>query len=170
MEGKGWFIIYGLLLLFTGFLMFSQVHLSGKVDQLQREVVALKTQPSAQVVSASPTPRSLQSVQPEESPEVDTSTPQARDEKRKTDLADIKTALAEFKAAKKRYPADLKELAPKYLDPVPTDPLSPKYSYRYKRTDAGFRLTAVLEATSDPDDVKSDGKKDQIYTVTEKST
>lgn len=166
MEGKGWFVIYGLLVFFAFYLFLAQQQQNGKIKDLRQEVASLKQQ------LTTPTPpaaESGESASPEATP--DLSTPQARDKQRKSDLAATAGALNEYQRDNGSFPTERKILVSKYLKTLPEDPLSPKYSYRYRKTDSGFVLTCVLETKNDPDDVKgTDTKRDQVYTVTEKST
>ena len=160
MEGKGWFIIYGVLfiLIITQWVMVAG--LNSRLKALETKGVASTT--------VTPEPNAQASPQATASAGPDLSTPEARDAQRKKDLAEIKTALMEYRNEKKSFPKEMNELSPDFLEIIPADPLAPKYTYRYVRTGAGFRLTAVMENPNDADDGK-DGKKDKIYTVTEKS-
>lgn len=169
MEGKGWFIIYGVLLLLVIGLWFAQVSEGARVKQLQTDIAALKSQQGTQPTETqTPEPDVSSSSSPTAQPTPDLSTAANRDKERKANLETISGALDAFHQEKHAYPKALTELAPKYIPKVPTDPLAPKYSYRYQRTTFGFRLTSILETKNDPDDAK-DGKRDQIYTVTEKT-
>lgn len=160
MEGKGWFVIYGLLFLVVLFLLFSQLSANAEIDRLKAEVAALRQSPPPAAAPDIPAP------EPSASP--DLSTAANRDARRKADLASIKEALVKYQEEKKSYPASLQELTTQFLEAIPEDPLMPKYSYRYSKAGAGFRLTAFLETKGDPDDLVGDPRKDQIYTLTEK--
>lgn len=162
MQGKGWFIIYGVLLLLVIGLLAGLFSLNGRVSALSREVANLKQG----APSAAPSPEA--SPVPSVSPEPDLATPEGRDAKRKADLAKIRAALEAFRAETNTFPKALAELSPKYLPERPADP-SPGKTYRYAKTPGGFRLTSVLES-DDPEDVSSvDPKKDKLYLLTEKS-
>ena len=164
MEGKGWFVIYGILALIVIYLFVAQQSLSGQVNQLQADIAQLRNVSQEAPV---PEPSSSESAAPEESP--DLSNALSRDQKREQDLAALSEALQKYQAAKKSYPNSLQQLVPDYLSSLPTDPLSPKYSYRYVKTPTGYRLTAFLETSDYPDD-RADGKQDHILTVTESSS
>lgn len=163
MEGKGWFVIYGILALFAVYLFVAQQSLAGKVNQLQADVAQLRN--SAQEPPA-PEPSASESPGPIESPNL--SNALGRDQKRAEDLDTIVAALQKYRDEKKSYPNTLQQLVPTYLASLPNDPLSPKYSYRYVKTQNGFRLTAYLETSDYPDD-REDGKQDHILTVTEQT-
>ncbi len=165
MTGRGWLVIYGLLLMLVVFLFISQLSVNSDLDRLNKQVAALQT-----ALQEQPTPQAAASLEPSPtaSPSPDLSTPAARDAKRKADLAQIQTALAAYFKDKKTYPTELKELTPQFIAVLPTDPLSPKYTYRYKKTTSGFELTCYIESSNDPDDPK-DGKKDNAYLVTQKT-
>lgn len=162
MEGKGWFVIYGILALLVIGMGIRQLTLGSEVNTLKKQVAALSRQ--------QPSPEPSASAPPELSaaPTPDLSTPAARDAVRKADLKATAEGLKKYKADKGSYPISRDPLAPDYLATVPADPLTPKYSYRYAKTATGFRLTAYLETKNDPDDAK-DGKRDQTFTVTEAS-
>ena len=163
MEGRGWLVIYGVLFLVVLFLFFSQLSVNGRVDQLQAEVASLRTAAPSATPQVLGIPQATSSANPFVSDGPDLSTGESRDRKRKEDLDAIKESLLAYQTEKKLLPSSLS-----VLESVPTDPLSPKYGYRYTKTgSAGFRLTCYLENRNDPDDSK-DGKKDQIYTLTEK--
>lgn len=160
MEGRGWFVIYGVLFLIVSFLFFSQLSVNGQVDQLNAELQSLRAS-APPTETGTPTPSAAPSARPSPTPDLSTAT--ARDAKRKEDLEAIKESLLAYQAEKGSYPASLS-----ILGSVPQDPLSPKYGYRYTRAiPAGFRLTCVLETKGDADDGK-DGRKDQVYTLTDK--
>lgn len=101
------------------------------------------------------------------------------DLQRKTDLANIKTALKKYYQAKQAYPeatavqktsdtdTALKVLVPDYLTQVPVDPLSPQNYYGYKSDGKTFELTAVLEDTTDPAGIKTGNI--YLYKVTDSS-
>jgi type II secretory pathway pseudopilin PulG len=162
MEGKGWFVIYGILALLVIYLFIAQQFQSGRIKQLQADV--------AQLSNAAPSPTtSPATASPEATQSPNVSNALGRDDQRKADLATIAAALNKFKAAKGYYPNSLQQLVPDYLDSLPKDPLSPKYSYRYVKTPTGFRVTAHLETSDYPDD-RTDGKADHILTVTEKTS
>jgi hypothetical protein len=162
MTGRGWLIIYGLLILLLLYLFFSVSGLKGDVKDLKANVAELQ-QNSAKVAVASQQPLASPSVTP--TPASNTSTAAGRDIQRKADLAKIAAALQAYKQSRGSFPAGLNELTPDYLDALPADPLSPRYNYRYKRIGAGFRLTCALELVGDPDDAKTDGQADKVYTV-----
>ena len=163
MEGKGWFVIYGLLLFFMIYLFLAQRQLAGEVRQLQASMF------KEAEVSPEASPLAELEPVPSSSPSPDLSSPASRDKKRKDDLHILKTALFSYHDEKKSYPGELKELQGDDLAVIPADPLSPKYRYRYTKTNKGFLLTAYLESKNDPDDKKSDGKADQIYSLSEAS-
>jgi len=83
------------------------------------------------------------------------------DATRKTDLANIKTALQKYYNDKQSFPVSitlsktsdtetpLKVLVPTYLPSLPIDPLSPNSFYGYKSDGKTFQLSAVLEDKSD---------------------
>lgn len=167
MEGKGWFVVYGILLLAVVYLIFSVASISGKVNELQADVAGLKDQ-SATVEEVAPQPTPRASAAPSVPPN-DLTTPAGRDAQRKQDLKTVTEAITAFREATGAYPAGLNELTPAYLERVPKDPSSPQFDYRYRRTDAGFVLTSVLEQGGDPDDVTGDGKADKIFTITERA-
>lgn len=89
-------------------------------------------------------------------------TASANDQQRKTDLANIKTALAAYYQANQSYPVAATEqktsdpncvlntLVPTYLASLPVDPQSPVKYYAYKSDGKSYTLTCVLEDTSDP--------------------
>ncbi len=71
----------------------------------------------------------------------------ARDGKRKTDLEQIRNALEMCRSDTGSYPENLSGCS--YLPTVPTDPLSPTYSYPYTRTsETAYALCAYLEGGS----------------------
>ena len=80
-------------------------------------------------------------------------------------MGEIRQALVKYQQANQQYPNSLNELVTEFLPAVPTDPLAPKFTYRYAKIGSGYRLTAALESPSDADDA-ADGKKDRIYTLT----
>lgn len=164
MEGKGWFVIYGILALVAIYLFIAQQSLAGKVNQLQADVVQLRN-----VAPAQPTPEATASESPAPQPSSNLSSALGRDQKRADDLSAIAGALNKYYQEKKSYPNSLQQLVPTYLPSLPKDPLSPKYDYRYVKTPTGFRLTAYLETSDYPDD-REDGKQDHILTVTEKTS
>lgn len=164
MEGKGWFIIYGILALITIYLFIAQQSLAGKVNQLQADMAQLRNAPQEQ---PSPETAASDSPEPLESPNL--SNALGRDQKRAADLGEISVALQKFYDEKRSYPNSLQQLIPDYLSSLPTDPLSPKYNYRYVKTPTGYRLTGYLETSDYPDD-RADGKQDHILTVTENSS
>jgi type II secretory pathway pseudopilin PulG len=163
MEGKGWFVIYGILALIIIYLFIAQQSLGGKVNQLQADVAALR---NAQQAPA-PEPSSSSSPGAEQSPNL--SNAAGRDQQREDDLRTINEALKKYYDQKKQYPNSLQQLVPNYLASLPKDPLSPKYSYRYVKTPTGYSLTAYLETSDYPDD-RADGKQDHILTFTEKTS
>jgi len=84
------------------------------------------------------------------------------DATRKTDLANLKTALNTYFSNKQAYPisvslsktsdpdSPLKVLVPEYIASLPIDPLSPNSFYGYRSGDGkSFELTAVLEDQTD---------------------
>lgn len=91
-----------------------------------------------------------------------TSTVNANDKQRKTDLANIKTALTAYFQANQSYPvatveektsdpnSTLNVLIPTYLASLPVDPLSPAKYYGYQSDGKTYTLTAVLEDVTDP--------------------
>lgn len=164
MEGKGWFIIYGVLALLVIYLFIAQQSQAGRIKQLQADVAQLG---NANQTSAPPvTPAA--SASPEASSSPDLSNALGRDQRRAQDLRTISAALNKYYTEKKSYPDSLSQLVPTYLDSLPKDPLSPKYLYRYVKTSTGYKLTAYLETSDYPDDRK-DGKQDHILTFTEKT-
>ena len=158
MEGKGWFAIYGLLVLFAIYMFAAQQSQGQQIAALKAQVVQLKQAPGA-----APSP----SAAPEESlaPSPDLSSPAARDAQRKADLATIRAALLQYQRDNKTYPVSLTSLVPRYHSVLPKDPLDPRYTYRYTKTTTGYKLTCVLEVKNDPDDVRSDGRADGVYTI-----
>lgn len=164
MEGKGWFVIYGLLLFCMFYLFLAQRELGNRLEGLESQL-------NQDSVAAEPTPEESVALDPilKTSPSPDLTSPETRDKKRKDDLHIIKTNLFKYQDEKKRYPTELSELQGIGLDIIPSDPLSPKYRYRYRKTDKGFLLTCYLENKEDADDKKSDGKADQVYTLSEQS-
>lgn len=164
MEGKGWFIIYGVLALVVVYLFIAQQSLNANVKQLQADVQQLK---GAGVET--PEVESSESPSPEASEGPDLSSATGRDEKRKADMIALNAALGQYKSQKGSYPNTLQQLVPDFLTDLPKDPLSPKYQYRYTKTPSGFRLTCYIEQTDYPDDKNSDGKSDHILTITEKT-
>ncbi|MDP9212002.1 MAG: hypothetical protein M3N59_01860 [bacterium] len=163
MEGKGWFLVYGALLLIVVYLVFSVASLSGKVNELQADVAALNDQ--AGTIEASPEPDGSETASPEPSPTSDLTTPAGRDVQRKQDLNEITAALAAYYAERKAYPGNLAELTTQYLEQIPTDPSYPQFDYRYRREGSGFILTSVLEQENDPADTAGDGRADKIMTL-----
>lgn len=159
MEGKGWFVIYGVLLLAVIGLVVWNVSLGNRI-------AALEQAGPTPAASETPAPESTESSEPEPTP--DLSTPEKRDAVRKASLAETREALEKFQDEKGTYPTTREELVPDFLEAVPADPLTPKYTFRYARTNTGFQLTAALESKTDPDDAK-DGKKDQVYTLNQAS-
>ncbi len=121
---------------------------------------------NASQTEPAPEPEASDSPAPEGSPNL--SNALGRDQKREDDLGAIAAALQKFYDEKHYYPNSLQQLVPNYLDSLPSDPLEPKYSYRYVKTPTGFRLTAYLETSDYPDD-RADGKQDHILTVTEQT-
>lgn len=166
MEGKGWFVIYGILALLAMYLFIAQQSQAGQIKQLRADVAQLsntqQSTPTSEVVTSdSPSP------DPESSPNL--SNALGRDQKRQADLVTIQAALSKYYAEKKSYPNSLQQLVPQYLASLPKDPLSPKYSYRYVKTPSGYKLTAYLETSDYPDD-RADGKQDHTLTFTEKTS
>ncbi|MDP4000158.1 MAG: hypothetical protein Q8Q11_01870 [bacterium] len=162
MTGKGWIVIYAVLLLMLLYLFVSVSGLKGDVNELRADVADLQ-QDAAAVTTPSPAATSSET----EAPVNDLATAAGRDAQRKYDLGKIAEALGAYKEARGAYPAGLNELTPNYMGRLPTDPNAPQFNYRYKRTPEGFRLTCVLEQTDDPDDAKGDGKTDKVFTLTE---
>lgn len=159
MEGKGWFVIYGvlLILLVTSFVM---------IAGMNSRLTALERKAEASPVAQAPQPE--ETPEPSGTPGPDLSSPEARDNVRKADLKSTKDALTKYRQERGTYPKELKELVDQFLPVVPADPLAPKYTYRYQKTATGFRITCYLENPNDPDDTR-DGKRDRTYTVTEKT-
>jgi len=105
---------------------------------------------------------------------------QLRDTQRKSDLANIKTALKIYYSVKQNYPATsglekssdektaLKELLPNQISTLPIDPLSPQYFYGYKSDGKTYELTCVLEDRDDPSGTMAGTYF--IYKVTESSS
>ncbi len=101
------------------------------------------------------------------------------DAQRKTDLANLKTALQRYYNDKQSYPVAttstktsdpdtaLKVLVPTYVSSLPLDPLSPNNYYSYKSDGKTFQLTSILEDRTDPAGVIIGNYF--IYTVTESS-
>ncbi len=164
MEGKGWFVIYGVLALLVIYLFIAQQSQAGRIRQLQADVAQLSNASQGSTPSAAPTT----SPSPAASSSPNLSNALGRDQRREQDLMTITAALNKYNAEKKSYPDSLSQLVPAYLDSLPKDPLSPKYAYRYVKTPTGYKLTAYLETSDYPDDRK-DGKPDHILTFTEKT-
>lgn len=162
MEGKGWFIIYGILALLVIYLFVAQQSQAGRIKQLQADVAQLRG------VGQTSAPPATPAASPEPSSSPDLSNALGRDQRREQDLGTISAALNKYQAEKKSYPDSWSQLSPTYLDSIPKDPLSPKYSYRYLKTQTGYKLTAYLETSNYPDD-RRDGKADHILTFTEKT-
>ncbi|MEX2043484.1 MAG: hypothetical protein WD926_01160 [Patescibacteria group bacterium] len=162
MTGRGWLIIYGILLLTVLYLFISISGLRGDVNDLKADVSELQ-QGAAEV--STPEPSATPSAAA--APENDLSTAAGRDAQRKQDLAEIAEALTAYREAGGTFPPGLNELTPEYLDALPADPSAPRFNYRYRRNAEGFVLTSVLEQTGDPDDAKGDGKADKVFTITE---
>lgn len=165
MEGKGWFIVYGVLALVVIYLFIAQQSLNANVRQLQADVSQLK----APTVTDEPQPEQTESPAPEATGAADLTTAEGRDAQRRADLVAINAALREYQADRGSYPDTLQALVPDFLTDVPKDPLSPKFNYRYQKTSSGFRLTFYVEDPNNPEDQKSDGKQDRIFTVTERT-
>lgn len=162
MTGRGWLIIYGVLLLTVLYLFISISGLKGDVSDLKVDVSELQ-QGAAEVATAEPTASPPAAAVPEN----DLSTAAGRDAQRKQDLGRIAEALAAYREARGAFPAGLNELTTEYLDRLPADPGAPRFNYRYRRSDGGFVLTSVLEQEDDPDDARGDGKADKVFTLTE---
>lgn len=162
MEGKGWFVIYAVLLAVVLYLFVSVSGLKGDVNDLKADIGELQ-QEAAEVTTPAPAATPSADVTPKN----DLATAAGRDAQRKQDLGKIAEALVAYQQAKGAFPAGLNELTPEYLDVLPADPSSPQFNYRYKRTPQGFQLTSVLEQAGDPDDAAGDGKTDKVFTVTE---
>lgn len=161
MVGKGWFVIYGLLMFLVFYLFIAQNQQNNQIKSLRADIAKLQPTEAA-------TPSTDEIASPD--PGFDLSTTEGRDQKRKQDLEKIRAGLIAYQTDKKSYPSDVKQLAPQYIDALPADPLDPKFTYRYRRpTPTTFTLGCVLETKTDPDD-KKDGKVDGFYTLTEKST
>ena len=156
MEGKGWFVVYGALFILIGTIFVMVSGMNSRLNKLESAQVSPLT-------TVSPTGTG-ESDSPEPTP--DLSTPEKRDAARKAALIETAKALHAYQSAKGSYPNSRDELVSDYLSAVPVDPLSPKFTYRYAKVGSGFRLTAFLESKNDVDDAK-DGKKDQVYTVTQ---
>ncbi|MSU76321.1 hypothetical protein EXS54_02545 [Patescibacteria group bacterium] len=165
MEGKGWFIIYGVLVLVVVYLFITQQSLNANIKQLQADVTQLKS-----ANQATPQAETTESASPDATPSPDLATAKGRDAKRKSDVLALNAALAQYHTEKGSYPKTLQELVPDYLTELPKDPDSPKYTYRYQRVGNGYRLTCYIEENDYPDDRNSDGKQDHIFTITEKTT
>jgi len=68
---------------------------------------------------------------------------EARWEKARSDMSQIQPALSEYALDHKgRYPLDLADLVPAYLESVPVDPFT-KRQYDYELTKDGFTLTCL---------------------------
>ena len=69
----------------------------------------------------------------------------SRDNKRKSDLEQIRTALEMYRSDQGGYPTALSILTPNFLQQIPTDPKG--YSYYYSRpTATTYNLCAYLES------------------------
>ena len=109
-----------------------------------------------------------------------TTTTNANDQQRKTDLANLKSALAKYYQANQSYPVAatlqktldpnnvLAVLIPTYISKLPTDPLSPTYYYGYLSDGKTYTITAVLEDKTDPTGIQQG--TNYIYKVTNTST
>lgn len=96
----------------------------------------------------------------------DLTTPESRDTKRKSDLANIAKALDSYRTNTGQYPISANEkisssagtlyksLVPNYITLLPLDPLDPNYYYGYDSDGRSYTLSAVLEDSND-----SDGRK-----------
>lgn len=165
MDGKGWFIIYGVLALVVVYLFIAQQSLSANVRQLQADIAQLKapggTEPPIAEESETPLPEGTSTP--------DLTTAEGRDAKRRADLVAITAALRQYESQNGSFPTNLQTLVPDLMAELPKDPLSPQYNYRYVKTASGFRLTFFVEDPNNPEDQKSDGKQDRIFTVTERT-
>lgn len=107
------------------------------------------------------------------------STVNANDQQRKTDLANIKTALTAYYQANQSYPIATTEektsdqkcalnvLVPTYLASLPVDPASPVNYYAYQSDGKTYTLTAALEDMTDPLGIQVGNY--YIYKVTDSS-
>lgn len=118
------------------------------------------------IVPASSTPSTLgnSSVSSQLSPggSSDQLTDVVRDQKRKSDLANIAKALENYKSTRNAYPISTGEekvssssgslyvsLVSGYITYIPLDPLDPTYYYGYESDGKNYTLSAVLESGSD---------------------
>ena len=93
----------------------------------------------------------------------------ARDAQRKKDLADLQTALEEYKTKNGSYPkaTDLQQtvssqllmtaLVPNFLTAMPIDPLPSVYWYEYTSDSTSYILRAVAENSGDQSAIKGVG-------------
>lgn len=165
MQGKGWFVIYAVLLFGISYLFFAHLKTVADIKTIKGDIAALQEENRAAPAS-SVQPTTKPTPQPTATPNV--ATPQGRDAKRKADLAAMASALNAYRKDKGSYPTGLRDLQPTYIEALPNDPIQLKYTYRYTRTSTGYVLTSVLEVKGDPDDAVGDGKSDGVYTVTGK--
>lgn len=101
------------------------------------------------------------------------------DTTRKTDLANLKTALKKYYQANQTYPTAaviqktsdannaLTTLAPTFIAQIPVDPMSPTNYYGYKSDGKTFELTSILEDRTDPAGIQTGNFF--IYKVTDTS-
>lgn len=74
-----------------------------------------------------------------------------RDAQRLKDAEALQTALADYHKTHRRYPAALKELAPKFIQQLPKDPRNGQfYDYQTTNRRSGYVLTLVLEKPTTP--------------------
>lgn len=173
MEGKGWFVIYGVLFILVIYLFFALQKTNGQVKALTAAVIRLQTNGTGSSTDIAPSPSPAVELSPtpssEPQPTPDLTTSEGRDQQRKRDLSDIKEALEKYRTERGSYPNSLQSLVPAFISTLPVDPSKGKYTYRYSKNGDGYKLTAVLENKQDADDA-ADGKKDGIYTLTNAST
>jgi len=76
---------------------------------------------------------------------------ETRNNRRKVDLDQIRSALEMYRSNNDVYPASLNDLTTPvvYLKSIPSDPKSPTYSYTYSKvSDVDYSLGAYLEGVS----------------------
>lgn len=91
-----------------------------------------------------------------------------RDMQRMLDLEKIQQALQVYNDAKKRYPDTLGALVPEYAAVLPKDPATGK-NYQYKRSAAGYMLSAQFEYAEDPLLRDDANPKNKLYDVSDSS-
>ena len=146
-KSNGWlFIILGILVVIGGIILASWM---GWLDFAKLFNFSSKTATTDTTLTETPT----------ETPT--TPVVNANDAQRKTDLANLKTALAQYFNDHQAYPTAatiqktsdantaLKALVPTYIVQLPVDPLSPNNYYGYQSDGKSFQLSAVLEDTTD---------------------